>query len=292
MKLWLLLLWPALVSSTSPAQNTARADPTPHFVSRVEVHFRLYRNYLIVVQGSLGLLDGLNFLVDTGANPTAVDEKVARKLGLGGHPKKLDLLDQNVPVEATVLPTLKLGPIRAEALPGIIQDLSPIEKNLGIRIDAIVGFGVLRAENFAIDYKAKKIVFGAIEALPFTVPFDTAPPKLTVPLLVRDQIVRLLLDTGAQDVLLFECSLHGRMRELPTHGVKQSSSSKGMPFDTKEAVLSEVRLGTADLGLMRVLVVSGKQSCGWDFGGVMGMSALGLRSVAFDFERKVFSFSR
>src|SRR6266581_4017941 len=241
MKIWFLLLWPALISSsTTLAQNTTQADSTSHFLSRVEVHFRLYRNYLIVVQGSLGLLDGLNFLVDTGANPTAVDQKIAKKLGLGGHPKKLDLLDQNVPVEAAVLPTLRLGPIRAESLPGIIQDLSPIEKNLGVRIDAIVGFGVLSAESFAIDYEAKKIVFGAIEALPFAVPFDTAPPKLTVLLRVGDQIVRLLLDTGAQDVLLFECSLHGRMREL---GVKQSSSSEDMPFDTQEALLSGVRLG-------------------------------------------------
>jgi len=194
-----------------------------------------------------------------------------------------------VPVEAAILPTLQLGPIRAESLPGIIQDLSPIEKNLGIRIDAIVGFGVLSAESFAIDYEAKKIVFGAIEALPFAVPFDTAPPKLTVLLRVGDQIVRLLLDTGAQDVLLFECSLHGRMREL---GVKQSSSSEDMPFDTQEALLSGVRLGAADLGLMRVFVVPGKQSCGWDFGGVMGMSVLGLREIAFDFERKVFSFRK
>jgi hypothetical protein len=292
MKLWFLLLWPALVSSTPLAQNTAQADPTPHFLSRVEVHFRLYRNYLIVVQGSLGLSDGLNFLVDTGANPTAVDQRIAKKLGLGGHPKKLDLLDQNVTVEATVLPTLQLGPIRAESLPGIIQDLSPIEKNLGIRIDAIVGFGVLGAESFAIDYKAKKIVFGAIEALPFAVPFDAAPPRLTVPLLVRDQTVRLLLDTGARDVLLFECSLRGRMRELPTHSVKQSSSSKDIPFDTKEALLSEARLGAANLGLMRVLVVSGKQSCGWDFGGVMGMSGLGFRQIGFDFERRIFSFRK
>lgn len=292
MKLWFLLLWSPLISSTTLAQNTTQANPAPLLLSRVEVHFRLYRNYLIVVQGSLGLLDRLNFLVDTGANPTAVDQKIAKKLGLEGHPKQLDLLDQNVPVEAAVLPTLQLGPIRAESLPGIIQDLSPIEKNLGVRIDAIVRFGVLSTESFAIDYEAKKIVFGAIEALPFAVPFDTAPPKHTVLLRVGDQIVRLLLDTGAQDVLLFECSLRGRMRELPTHGVKQSSSSEDMPFDTQEALLSGVRLGAANLGLMRVFVVPGKQSCGWDFGGVMGMSALGLREIAFDFERKVFSFRK
>jgi hypothetical protein len=291
MKLWSLLLWSALVSPTL-GQNSAPANPSPHPLSRMEVHFRLYRNYLIVVQGSLGMLDGLNVLVDTGANPTAVDQRIAKRLGLRGQPKKLDLLDQNVPVEAAVLPTLQLGPIRAESLPGIIQDLSPIEKNLGVRIDAIVGFGVLSAESFTIDYEAKSIAFGAIEALPFAVPFDSTPPKLTVPLRVGDQIVRLLLDTGAQDVLLFECSLQGRMHELPTRGRKESSSSKDMPFDIQEALLPEVRLGAADLGLMRVFVVPGKQSCGWDFSGVMGMSALGLRKIAFDFERKVFRFSK
>jgi predicted aspartyl protease len=284
------LFWWVLVTSALGQNGAGHADPQT--LSRVEVHFRLYRNYLIVVQGNLGCLEGLNFLIDTGANPTAVDKKIANKLGLKGQSKKLELLDQSVGVETVELPTLRLGPIRAESIRGIVQDLSPVENNLGVRIDAIVGFGILSAENFTIDYDSKKIVFGEIEPLPFAVPFDTAPPTLTVPLRVRDQVVHLLLDSGAKDLLLFECTLPGHARDLATLSVNQVSSTKGKAFYVREVRLSQVHLGTTDLGSITALVVPGKQTCGWSFAGVMGMSAIGFRQIAFDFERNLFMFRK
>ena len=290
MKFLPLLLWLVLVAPAS-GQNGA-GQGTQQNLSRVELHFKLYRNYLIVVQGNLGRLAGLNFLIDTGANPTAVDQRIARKLGLKGQSKKLQLLDQSVPVEAVELPTLQLGPIRAESLRGIVQDLSPVENNLGVRIDAIVGHDVLAAENFTIDYEAKKIIFGTVDPLPFAVPFHTRPPTLTLELQVGGDAVPLLLDTGAKDVLLFECSLRGHLRDLATLSVKQSSSSKGTAFDVQEAWLSEVHLGTAELAAMRVLVVPEKQTCVRGFAGVLGISALGARQITFDFERKLFSFRK
>jgi predicted aspartyl protease len=285
-----LLLWSALVASAF-GQNGAGHGAQQN-LSRVELRFKLYQNYLIVVQGNLGSLEGLNLLIDTGANPTAVDQRIAKKLGLKGQSKKLQLLDQGVLVEAVELPALQLGPIRAESLRGIVQDLSPVENALGVRIDLIVGFGVLSAENLTIDYETKKIIFGTVDPLPFAVPFHTRPPTLTLQLQVGGDAVPLLLDTGAKAMLLFECGLRGHMRDLATFSVKQSSSSKGTAFDVQEAWLSEVHLGTLELAAMRVLVVPGKQTCGWDFAGVLGISALGFRQIAFDFERNLFSFRK
>jgi Aspartyl protease len=123
-------------------------------------------------------------------------------------------------------------------------------------------------------------------------PFHNQPPTLTLQLQVGGDAVLLLLDTGAKDVLLFEYSLLGHLRNLATLSVKQSSSSKGTAFDVQEAWLSEVHLGTAELGVVRVLVVPGKQTCDWGFAGVLGISALGFRQIAFDFERNLFSFRK
>ena len=289
-KFFALLLWSALVASAF-GQYGAGHSAQQKF-SRVELRFKLYRNYLIVVQGNLGWLEGLNFLIDTGANPTAVDQKIAKKLGLKGQSKKLQLLDQRLLVEEVELPTLQLGPIRADSLRGIVQDLSPVENNLGARIDVIVGLGVLSAENFTIDYETKKILFGTVDTLPFAVPFHTQPPTLTLRLQVGGYPVPLLLDTGAKDVLLFECSLQGHGRELATIGARLFSSSYGKAFYVQEARLSEAHLGPAELRAMRVLVIPGKQTCGWSFAGVLGMSALGFRQIAFDFERNLFSFRK
>jgi Aspartyl protease len=189
-----LLLWSAFLTSVS-GQNGAGSGSLQN-LPRVEVPFRLCRNYLIVVQGSLGKFGDLNFLVDTAANPTAVDKKIANRLGLKGQSKKLELLDQSVLVEAVELPTLQLGPIQAESLPGIVQDLSPVGKNVGVRIDAIVGLGVLMAQRFTIDYETKRMIFGDVDPLPFAVPFHTLPPTLTVQLRIANQAVPLLLDPG------------------------------------------------------------------------------------------------
>lgn len=102
----------------------------------------------------------------------------------------------------------------------------------------------------------------------------------------------VLLDTGAKNVLLFECTLPGHTRDLATLSFNQVSSTKGKAFYVGEARLSEVHLGAAELGPMKVLVVPGTQSRDWSFAGVLGVSALGFRQIAFDFERSLFMFRK
>jgi len=50
------------------------AEPTAHILVRLPV--RLYWNYLVVVEGSIGNLPKRSFLVDTGAYPSVIDEKI------------------------------------------------------------------------------------------------------------------------------------------------------------------------------------------------------------------------
>ncbi len=261
-------------------------------VPRVEITFKLCGNHLIVVQGALGDLERLNFLIDTGANPSAVDRKLAKKLGLQGTAGKLALFNQNTNVERVVLPSLRLGPIRATSLPGLVQDLSSVEKVLGVRIDAIVGFDVLSLSSFSVDYRSKKVIFGPIKPSPAAIPLDTGPPTFTVQLQVLDEQIRLLVDTGAADLLLFECQLSGHLRELPTRGVKRSSNSTQSQFELKEVSLPSVRLGVTDFGLQRAFLLDDNTNCGRSFDGVVGPLSLGLKWIAFDFEHRSFSWER
>jgi predicted aspartyl protease len=264
----------------------------PAAVSRVEIAFKLYGNHLIVVQGSLGDLERLNFLIDTGANQSAVDRRIAKKLGLQGTAGKLALFNQNTNVERVVLPNLRLGPVRATSLPGLAQDLSSIEKVLGVRIDAIVGFDVLSLSSFSIDYKSKKIIFGPIKPSPAAIPLGPGPLTFTVELQVLDEQIRLLVDTGAADLLLFDCQLSGRLRELPTRGAKRSSNSTQSQFELKEVSLPSVRLGVTDFGLRKAFVLDDNTVCGRSFDGVVGPLSLGLKWIAFDLEHRNFSWER
>lgn len=264
----------------------------PAAVPRVEITFKLCGNHLIVVQGALGDLERLNFLIDTGANPSAVDRKLAKKLGLQGTAGKLALFNQNTNVERVVLPSLRLGPIRATSLPGVVQDLSSVEKVLGVRIDAIVGFDVLSLSSFSVDYRSKKVIFGPIKLSPAAIPLDTGPPTFTVQLQVLDEQIRLLVDTGAADLLLFECRLSGQLRKLPTRGVKRSSNSAQSQFELKEVLLPSMRLGVTDFGLQRAFLLDDNTNCGRSFDGVVGPLSLGLKWIAFDFEHRSFSWER
>lgn len=262
--------------------------------SGLEIPFKLYQGYLIVVQGSLGTLDRLNFLVDTGVNRTKVDSRIAKKLGLtaaAGAIHQLALFNQNLDVGQVVLPSIKLGPIRAESLPGIVLDLSTFEKILGVRIDASLGFDVLSRSSFSIDYKSRKIVFGPIEPSPLSVPFQTGPPILTVELKVQGEPIRLLVDTGAAELVLFQCQLPSRVRQLQASSVKRSFlNGAGQEVGFAEVKLPGVRLGSTEFGPQKGFETDDNANCGRTFDGVVGVTRLGLKWVGFDFEHRRFSW--
>jgi hypothetical protein len=292
------LLSVALVLPQLCFSQIQSAQPTPNLdlpvtTTHVEIPFKLYRDYLIVVQGSLGTLGRLNFLIDTGVNPTAVDRIIAKQLGLAGRAQTLALLDQDMAVRQVVLPSLQVGPIRAESLPGMIQDLSSLQEALGTRIDAVIGFDVLSLSSFSIDYRTHKIVFGPIESLPTAVPFDTGPPVVTVRARVEDEPIRLLLDSGAAEFVLFECQLHGRLRQLPVSGVVRGFfNGANRESRLTEVWLRGVRLGATDFGLQKALTAEKNANCGRSFDGVVGIRRFGLKWVAFDFQHQTFSWKR
>jgi hypothetical protein len=265
-----------------PASSTGREHlPTQ---ARTEIPFKLYQDYLVVVQGSVGTLERLNLLIDTGSNVTSVDRKIARRLGLKGQSYKLALLNRTATVESVVLPSLQIGSIRAESLPGVVQDLSFVDTVVGFRIDAVVGLDFLAQSSFSINYESKKMVFGPIEVSSLMVPFKIGAPMVTVELRLDGQLVRLLVDTGSRDLLLFERQLPPGLRNLPTHEVRQSFNSGATSFERKEILLSKVQLGATDRGLKKAFLTNGSATFDQSFDGALGPASLGLKWIAFDFE--------
>ena len=114
-------------------RETAFADEEirPPAEVGVRLPIRVYRGYLVVVEGSIGNIQKLNFLVDTGAYPSVVDQKIAHNLGLAEQPGRVNLSNKSVPTRLVVLPSLLLGPVRVESLPVLTEDLSFFQKALG-----------------------------------------------------------------------------------------------------------------------------------------------------------------
>jgi Aspartyl protease len=264
-------------------EPTHEAGPGHH-----EIPFQAYRSYLIVVQGSLGDTQRLNFIIDTRTDPSVIDSRIAQKLHMVGERGRLAVHNQIVEVQQAVLPSVQIGTLRAESLPVLIRDLGFLQKDLGIRIDAVIGLDVLSLSNFSINYTTKRIVFGVTPVSGSSVPFQSAPPWLTVRMEVDGVSIDLLLDTAASGILLFQSRIRDRLPQLNSLGERKSSNMGG-DFRLQRVLLATTNFGETDFGQQNAFVVEDQEDDSREFDGLLGPSALGLKQIAFDFQRRTFS---
>ena len=127
---------------------------------RVEVSFQLIDGWAIVLDGTLGGLHHQKMLIDTGAVPSAISTRVAKRLCLSGSAQEVSLMNRSIAVKMVLVPEVQLGVVAVEGLYMVAMDLGRIEQALGTRIDAVVGLDLLGRQNFSLDYRRKKLVFG------------------------------------------------------------------------------------------------------------------------------------
>ncbi len=254
----------------------------------VKLPIRIYWGYLIIAQGSIGNDQKLNFLVDTGAYPTAVDQKIARNLGLAEQPARVNLSNKSVGTHLVILPSLILGPLHAEALPVLTEDLSFLQKALGCKVDAIVGLDVLRKSGFSINYQTREMIFGPVEGLTFSAPFETDTPVVTIRTRIQGRHLRLVIDTGTSDLMLFQSRIPDSTG-WQTLGT-QKTTDVGGTFRRRKVRIPEVYLGKETIGSQTAFVVDDHKDDSDDFDGVLGTRGAQFSKIAFDFEHRRFSW--
>ncbi|MBV9081958.1 MAG: retropepsin-like domain-containing protein [Acidobacteriaceae bacterium] len=127
------------------------------------VPFVLYGNYLIVVRCSLAGTPDLTAVLDTGVTETVLDRALVERLSLPVQKTEDEALFLNHPsrVENVLVSSLRLGPIEVGNLHGIAADLSNSTREMGFRPNLIIGMNVLKRQKFVIDYRKRKVLFGA-----------------------------------------------------------------------------------------------------------------------------------
>jgi predicted aspartyl protease len=253
-----------------------------------EIPFTLYRNFMIVVRGSIGDIGPLNFVIDTGTNPSVIDKRIVKKLGISGYKSSLAVVSAEVVTSEVLIPSVSVGPITRSAVRMAVGDLAMLEHDVGVRIDAMVGLDVLGGGSFRIDYETSSILFGPTDSVPGEgATFQSEPPFVTVEMKMNQQPVHLLVDTGSSDLVLFESHLASGLRGLASV-LRTSRNLKGA-FALREVQLSDIQLGNSSFGARRAYVASDHNK-NLSFDGLLGVSALHPRQVSFDFEHRRFNW--
>lgn len=268
--------------------SAAMADPAPGGVP-----FELYRGYIIVAEGEIGPLGGVHFLIDTGTMPSIVDKRIAHRLHLSpsGEAESVTVFGRMIKGQYVALPGLKLGPLQVESVPVLVRDLSFIEKELGARIDAVLGLDVLGSRPLSIDFADRRIRFA---------PESSAPPSpathaqlrcLVVNAEIEGRPLRLLVDTGAKDLILFKKDTRGHLPKLRVMG-EESIPSLGEKGRMQQVTLPPLRLGDTEFAHLRTFLVEAPATEASNFDGLLGVASLGARILSFDFERNKVTWER
>ena len=246
--------------------------------------FKLYRGYLIVVTGSVGGLNNLHFIVDTSKSPSIADRRLVQELGMRQQAGSVSVPGEIVVAGRAVLTDVQVGPISAQSLPVLALDLSNLGKELGIRIDMLIGLDVLGQSSFSIDYRARRISFGESPSLPLALPMESGPPFVSVMAMLDGHASRLLVNTGFPDFML-EDTVGERIQNVKS---RLAINAAGEELVCKRGMVRSVRLGEVDLGAQPAVSVKRGRK---EFDGSLPITAR-FKEVVFDFEHHMLGIRR
>lgn len=247
----------------------------------------LVNDYMVIVRGSIGGLEKRNLLIDTGANPTVITRELAKKLHLSGSTEELQAVGYNMNSQVVSLPSLQVGPIQVQNLRVLVQDLTELDKKLGLHLDALVGLDVLTHSSFRIDYRAKKMIFGPVPPLSFAAPIHWTGYSACIDAHVDNQTVPLLLDSGAADIMLFSKRISGLEDKS---GTVWDNTGLAGHFTLRQVKLNSLEAAGSNLGPREVFVSDRKNAEHYPYEGLLALGSQRFRQVAFDFEHQLFTW--
>ncbi len=275
-------LCPWLLALLFTYSVTAQQEPTVRpSTTGGEMPFRLNHGFLIVVEGRVGNLSGLKFILDTGTSISVLDRRIADRFHLSRRPYQVLNFGKFVGVESATIPDVQFGPVHATDANMLIADLG-IFSDFARDADAVIGADLLQLNNLTFDYNTQRVIISPSD---HTISSTDVRPKqesFTVDVQLQGHTVCLILDTGLNGVLLYEDRIRAHVPGLRMEpGIQKVTI--GRRVSAKLATLPGMRLGSRNMD-GRVLLMEGPPGNTLEgIDGFIGISAFHTTRVALDF---------
>ncbi|MFQ5740758.1 MAG: aspartyl protease family protein [Acidobacteriota bacterium] len=249
-----------------------------------EIPFQLKEHY-IVVKGALGDQQDLNLVIDTGATFTYVSPDIARKLRLESDRGSSVAMGRKVKIRRVILDRVQIGPLTFRSTEARVARLPFVRK---FRIDGLIGLNLLRHLNLIIDFQSKKLILNPSEPLLNSQAFNANLPFILARFKIGGVRASLLLDTGAEDFMIFNTE---ELQWQRTGGTKYLNHVGGRAR-LRAIMLSDVALAGTSWEKLSAYVadVSPKAYGGLD--GIVGLTSLGVKRFQLDFPNARFGWER
>lgn len=252
-----------------------------------EIPFEAGYDHLIVVKGSVGKLQQLNFVVDTGATRTVVSHRITDRLKFKKTSKRVALAGNKGTLREVMIPEIRIGTVRFDSVPAL---LGPADLLPGYQIDALIGLDLLRQTNLHVDFVAKTITLGLKEHYESATPFYPKLNFVLVRLFVQERPLALELDTGAEDLVLFKRRVQGQLEEKRTGETKRMNHIGGQ-VRLQKVLLCNVQMGVTHWKERTAFFFDAPEGAYPDgLDGILGVASLGLKRIQLDFQRGIFSW--
>jgi len=184
-------------------------------------------------------------LLDTGTQSTLVDQKLAQELQLT-IVDRTELITPNGmhPVGRAIAETVTVGSKRLAHVEFLVDDLRELH-SIDSQLRGILGQNVLTQFNFLLDYRHRQVELEpAAEERGIEVPFDLQDGRIILTAeITGKRKLKLLLDSGASDLMLFRCAAAGNVRS----GSMALLSTNNGTSQVDQANLSQLKIGAAVL---------------------------------------------
>jgi hypothetical protein len=181
----------------------------------------------------------LSFVLDSGSARTIVDRALAASLGLkaSGSGSLQGAGAGRIPIEFIPDVTIALPGIESAGFELSTADLRPLETSLGVKVEGIIGYELLRRFVVTLDYEAKAVTLSSpaafhpsktAQALPIELrdkwAFVKAELVLPGPVAVQDSF---LIDSGSGDAVDHPIVMQLQNRVPATSGVGFGAEVQG-----------------------------------------------------------------